>query len=97
MKGDRNVTGIFHPIHILFLLQIILSFNTLPSDKILDWPKSKAFADITKILKKVIFVFDTVENIVGKGENAGYQHFLLFPQCSTGFFYSGPLKVEIVW
>ena len=23
----------------------------------------------------------TFENIVGKGENAGYQHFLLFPQC----------------
>ena len=23
----------------------------------------------------------TVENIVGKGENAGDQHFLLFPQC----------------
>ena len=22
------------------------------------------------------------ENIVGKGENAGYQHFLLFPQYS---------------
>ena len=22
-----------------------------------------------------------LENIVGKGENAGYQHFLLFPQC----------------
>ena len=22
-----------------------------------------------------------VENIVRKGENAGYQHFLLFPQC----------------
>ena len=21
------------------------------------------------------------ENIVGKGENAGHQHFLLFPQC----------------
>ena len=21
------------------------------------------------------------ENLVGKGENAGYQHFLLFPQC----------------
>ena len=26
------------------------------------------------------FFFDRVENIVGKGENAGYQHFLLFPQ-----------------
>ena len=24
---------------------------------------------------------DWVQNIVGKGENAGYQHFLLFPQC----------------
>ena len=23
---------------------------------------------------------DRVENFVGKGENAGYQHFLLFPQ-----------------
>ena len=29
----------------------------------------------------MISVFDRVENIVGKGENAGYQHFLLFLQC----------------
>ena len=29
----------------------------------------------------MISVSDRVENIVGKGENAGYQHFLLFPQC----------------
>ena len=29
----------------------------------------------------MIVVFDRVENIVGKEENAGYQHFLLFPQC----------------
>ena len=28
------------------------------------------------------FVNGMVENMVGKGENAGYQHFLLFP---TGF------------
>ena len=27
------------------------------------------------------------ENIVGKGENAGHQHFLLFPQCFFFFFY----------
>ena len=26
-------------------------------------------------------LFDRVENTVGKGENAGNQHFLLFPQC----------------
>ena len=29
--------------------------------------------------------FYRVENIVGKGENAGYQHFLLFPQCFQCF------------
>ena len=29
----------------------------------------------------MIYVFDRAENIVEKGENAGYQHFLLFPQC----------------
>ena len=33
----------------------------------------------------MIFVFDKVENIVGKGENAGYQHFLLFPRCFQTF------------
>ena len=27
----------------------------------------------------------TLENIVGKGENAGNQHFLLFPQCFLPF------------
>ena len=26
----------------------------------------------------MISVFDRAENIVGKGENAGYQHFLIF-------------------
>ena len=28
----------------------------------------------------MISLYDRVENIVGKGENVGYQHFLLFPQ-----------------
>ena len=32
----------------------------------------------------MIFVFDSIENIVQKGENAGYQHFLLFPLFSKG-------------
>ena len=42
----------------------------------------KAFADDTlKIMKMIIFLFDRVENTVGKGENAGYQHFLIFPRC----------------
>ena len=27
------------------------------------------------------FISESVENIVEKGENAGYKHFLLLPQC----------------
>ena len=38
----------------------------------------------------MISVFDRVENTVEKGENAGYQHFLLFPQC----FPKLPLKAS---
>ena len=71
--------------------------NSLPNDKILDGSKLKAFADgKIKILKRVIFVIDRVENIVGKGENAGYQHFLLFPQCFQRVFYPWVLKFGIV-
>ena len=44
----------------------------------------------------MIFVFDRIENIVAKGENAGNQHFLFFPQCFQKPFYSGLLKVRIV-
>ena len=29
----------------------------------------------------MISVYDWLKNIVGKRENAGYQHFLLFPKC----------------
>ena len=74
------------------------SINSLPNDKISDWSKLKAFADNKiKILKMIIFVFDRVENIVGKGENAGCQHFLLFPQCFQKVSLSGSLKIVIVW
>ena len=40
------------------------------------WTRTKA-----AIPKIMISVFDIVENKVGEGENAGSQHFLLFPQC----------------
>ena len=45
----------------------------------------------------MISVTDWVENIVGKGENAGYQHFLLFPHCFQKASVPGSLKVGIVW
>ena len=52
------------------------------NNKILALTKLKAFADDNFIATEMmISVYDLVENIVEKGENAGYQHFLLFPQC----------------
>ena len=46
--------------------------------------------------EKLKFVFQRVENILGKGENAGYQHFLLLPQCFQNSTSSGFLKVVIL-
>ena len=66
----------------LIIFQILL-----PIKKNLDWSKSKAFADDKiKLARLIIFVFDRVENIVVKGENAGCQHFLLFLQCFHNTF-----------
>ena len=45
----------------------------------------------------MISLSDRVENIVGKGENAGYQHFLLFTLCFQKPSFSCLLKVGIVW
>ena len=64
------------------LLSAWKSLNSLANDKILNRPKLKAFADDNlNVAKMMISLYDRVENIVGKGENAGYQHFLLFLQC----------------
>ena len=57
----------------------------------------KAFADNKlNLAEKLKFALGRVENIVGKGENAGFQHFLLFPQCFQKAPFKGSLKVEIV-
>ena len=56
--------------------------NSSPNDRILDVTKLKALADDKLIVARMmISLLNRVENTVGKGENAGYQHFLLFPQC----------------
>ena len=58
----------------------------------------KGFADDKiNMTQKSDFVLGRVENIVGKGENAGYQHFLLFEQCFQKASYTWSLKVRIVW
>ena len=44
--------------------------------------KLKAFADNKlNVDRMTISLLHRVENAEGKGENAAYQHFLLFPQC----------------
>ena len=69
--------------------------NSLPNNKILDWSKVKAFVDDKlNVINKLKFVLGWVENIVGKGENSGFQRFLtMFSQA----FFLGSLKVGIVW
>ena len=92
-QGKNFVVKKHHPLDYFFtkqhdfrLVQIVSicrqHINSLPNNKILDWPKLKAFAeDNLDITKEMISLYDLVENIVGKGENAGCQHFLLFQQC----------------
>ena len=43
------------------------------------------------------FVPDRDEKNVGKGENAGYQHFILFPHHFQKASFPGLLKFGIVW
>ena len=72
--------------------------NSLPNDKILVLTKLKAFADdILSVDKRTISVFNGLENIVGKAENAGYQHFLLFPQYFQKASYTRSLKIVTVY
>ena len=78
VKSERT-DSMFYYLLFLFLKYLI---NSLPNEKILNWTKLKACADDKQDVAKImISVYDRVENIVGKGENAGDQHFLLFPQC----------------
>ena len=75
----------------------LTSFNSLTNDKILALVTLKAFAeDKFNVVKMMISVFDTVVNIVGKGEHAGNQHFLLFPQCFPQAFFLRQFKVGVV-
>ena len=64
--------------------------NPLPNDKILYLYKVKALADnkinVTQLLK---LNFRREKYIIGKGENASYQHFVLFSLCFQKAFPSG--------
>ena len=74
-----------------------IPLNSLPRDKILALSKLKAFADDKQWAAQMeVFVSARVENNVGKGENAGNQHFLLFPHCFHMAFVSRVIKIRDV-
>ena len=57
--------------------------KSLLHTKFLDWSKVEGIVQaMNNVANRVIrYVSKRLENIKGKGENAGYQHFLLYPQC----------------
>ena len=56
----------------------IIYINPLPPNKISGKSKFKVLADNKiNVTEKLEFVLGGAENIFEKGENAGYQHFLL--------------------
>ena len=82
-KWFSPLSKFFHKVRKLTNKKVMLLemwFDT--AVRILAMTKLKAYADEKSIFTKMMFtVFDRVENIVGKGENSGHQHFLLFPRC----------------
>ena len=71
------------------------SCNSVPNDKILYWTKLKVFAGAKmNAIEKLKCVLGWVENILGKGENAGFQYFLFLPQLFLNASFSGYFMVK---
>ena len=64
----------------------------LPNNKIVDLSKLKAFADHKINMTQKVNLVSLREENMGKGENAGNQHFLLFSQCFPKDSFSGGVK-----
>ena len=68
-------------------------YTLLTNNKILDLSNLKDFSDKKiNVSYSTNFVLGRVENIKGKGENADYLYFLLFPQYFLKASLSGSLK-----
>ena len=80
---------------IFYIFQSWHQIKYLTNDKILDW--SRAFINIQYMGPKQNLIFGRLENIVGKGENAWYQHFLLFLQCFPNLFSLWSFQLGILW
>ena len=61
----------------IFYSMTCFYLKSLPRNKFQDWFKLKGFADNFNKAQMVQFFSDKTENIVGKRENTGLQHFQL--------------------
>ena len=77
---------------------LLVSLNPFPHDKNFDQTKLKEYADYKlNVTKMMIYVFDWVEKIVGKGEIACTSNFSCSPQCFQKASFTDPSKGVIVW
>ena len=55
---------------------LVANINPLPDKRILDWSKLKVFSDDKlNATQKLEVALGRVENLMRKGDNAGFQHF----------------------
>ena len=75
-------------LHLLVFCRLQIAFQNFDLSTVLLFGKDLNVAKMAK------FVLDQVENIAGKGENADYQHFLLFPTMFSASFFLEILKIS---
>ena len=86
------VLFIFICVYVFFFIYL---FNPFPNDNFLDPSKLKGFADDDfKFDENGRKFFKQVENTVGKGENARYELFLLFPPVFSKALYCRHVKTR---
>ena len=67
--------------------------NALPNDKFLDWSKLKVLEDYKiNVTEQLKLDLGRVENIMGKGENAGFPTFPPFPMMFSKGLFPGVVK-----
>ena len=77
----------------LILIHTNISFSTLPLNdnffpRLLKTERIRRRQIIGSInCRSLSFFKNLYKNFVGRGENVGYEHFLVFPQCSQKNFF----------
>ena len=75
-KGKRKFTctDLYFTCALDLLRKFCSLTDSFPNEENLEWSKLKAFADDKiNFIEMIIYLSYRVENIVGKGKNAGYQ------------------------